>query len=137
MTSTEAQTFTFSVGISTSTSDTSSSSAVDTLQKSNSLGFNASLSVGVTASTDVKVKTGFMGNGASAKVGVEVSAEASAGVETSESYETAMTNEISREISSTAAQDITHTHETTCTPAEGDTRVGLWQYVISSEDNSV
>ena len=29
------------------------------------------------------------------------------------------------------------THRTTCTPKDGETRAGLWQWVISSEDYSV
>ena len=95
------------------------------------------MTIGVTASMETKVKAGFLGNGASATVGVEASFEASAGMEKSSAYGSAISDEVSKEISSTASEDITTIHKTTCTPLEGDTRVGLWQWVIASEDNSV
>jgi len=49
----------------------------------------------------------------------------------------ALESNVSHEISSTATHGTTSVHETTCTPKDGETRAGVWQWVITSEDLSV
>ena len=55
---------------------------------------------------------------------------------TSQSAE-ALKQSVSAEISNAASVGTTTTLKTTCTPKDGETRAGLWQWVISSEDYGV
>ena len=76
------------------------------------------------------VKAGFMGSGVEGTV--------SGGKHGSQSSGSSASAKISREISSSAGVDRTVTHETSCTPKEGEQGgTGLWQWVISTSDYSV
>ena len=121
ITSTEAQEFTYSVGITSTDSNSTTESSAEKLNKSLESGWNAS----VTA----EAKAGVLGFGS---VGVS----GTVGGDVNDKKEKALENSVAEEIASTASVGTTTTHKTTCTPEEGGSRAGLWQWVISTEDYS-
>ena len=70
--------------------------------------------------------------------GSGVSVKGSAGMHGTSNSEETLKQSIQSEVSSAASQGTTTIHHTTCTskPGDPDTRTGLWQWVISSEDYS-
>ena len=78
-----------------------------------------------------EAKAGFMGSG--------VSIGGSAGMHGTSKSSEALKLSIKSEVSSAASVGTTTTHFTTCSSKEGDpdSRTGLWQWVITSEDYSV
>ena len=121
ITSTEAQEFTYSVGITSTDSNSTTESSAQKLNSSMESGWNAS----VTA----EAKAGVPGFG-------EVGVSGTVGKTGNSKMEKARENLVSQEISSTASVGTTTTHFTTCTPKEGESRAGLWQWVITTEDYS-
>ena len=121
ITSTEAQEFTYSVGITSTDSNSTTAQSAEKLTNSLASGWNAS----VTA----EAKAGVPGFGS---VGVS----GTVGATGSSASQKALENSVSAEIASTASVGTTTTHKTTCTPKDGESRAGLWQWVISTEDYS-
>ena len=121
ITSTEAQVFTYSVGIKSNDSNKTTEESVNKLNAALETGWNASVT-------------------AEGKAGVPLIAESkvsgTAGMHMNISAGLALENMVSSEIASTASVGTTTTHKTTCTPKEGESRAGLWQWVISTEDYS-
>ena len=71
---------------------------------------------------------GFMGSG--------VSLSASAGMNGTSKSGSALSHSVSSEVSSVASQGTTTVHTTECNPKDGETRAGIWQWVITTEDYS-
>ena len=105
--------------------DTDSSSSV--ASSANEL--NNSLETGYNASVTLGAKVGFAGSG--------VSTEGTAGMHGTSQSAGALKQSIQSEVSSAASVGTTTTHHTTCAPKAGETRAGLWQWILSSEDFSV
>jgi len=120
ITTSEAQIYTFSVGIKSTDAQTSASDSASTMNSALESGWDASVSAGA--------KVGFMGSGASVKV--------EGGMHGSESSSSSIHASLSKEISATAGVDKTTTHQTSCTPKQGESGSGLWQWVLSTSDYS-
>ena len=122
ITSSSTQEYTFEVGISNNQSTNSIAEASSELSSSLETGYNAS----VTA----EAKAGFLGSG--------VSVGGTAGMHGTSKSAEALSQSIKSEVSSAASVGTTTVHMTTCSSKEGDpdTRTGLWQWVITSEDYS-
>ena len=121
ITSTEEMTFTYTVGITSTTNDSEGESSAEKLKKSLERGWNASVSV--------EAKGGVEG-------AAEASASATAGGSGSNTEEDSREHTIASEIANTANVGTTTSHTTKCTPKADEKRVGLWQWVITTEDYS-
>ena len=84
---------------------------------------------GWNASVTAEAKAGVPGFG-------EVGVSGTVGGTGNSKKEKARENSVSEEIASTASVGTTTTHKTTCTPKDGESRAGLWQWVITTEDYS-
>ena len=123
ITTSEAQTYSYSVGISNADAARSAQDSVRTLNESVAAGTNMAYAAKGSASV-----FGFLAAEASGTEGETKSQDSGSSA----------SDTISREISSTAGVDRTVTHETTCTPKDGEHGgTGLWQWVISTSDYSV
>lgn len=137
ITSSETLKFEYSVGIESSDSTTTTDEATRQLEKSLALGWNASVTAGVTASVGVEAKAGVLGTGTTVSGSVEGSVSGTLGTDESSERTEAMTSLASREIGSTISHTQVTKVTTYCTPNVGDDRAAVWQWVIASEDFSV
>ena len=68
--------------------------------------------------------------------GMGASLSTKAGMNGTSKSGSALSQSVSSEISSVASVGTTTTHTTECHPKEGETRSGIWQWVITTEDYS-
>jgi len=120
ITTSEKQTFAFKVGLTSSKSAASRTENATAMNSAVETGWDKSVSGGATA--------GLFGSG--------VNVQGSSADNGKKSEGASVQASLAREINNLAGESSEMSHETTCTPGDGESGAGLWQWVLATSDYS-